>query len=122
MRGPGEAVHARVHAAAVRVDRPVERHRVARDLVDDRLRLDLDALDPAELGRVEGPPGDLEELLLRHRDRVEHVFDSVSPPFDRVEQPQVGTSVAWRPSSLRPTAGSTTSPATTRPRSRTGRS
>ena len=72
---PGEAVDARVRAAAVGVDRPVERHRAARNAVDDPLRLDLDELDPAELRRVDVTSRDLEELF-GHAPTLEHMFDS----------------------------------------------
>ena len=65
---PSEAVAASMAATPIGVDRVVERHlRGGRDLVDDRLGLDLDALDPSELGRVEGSSRDLEELLAGHR-------------------------------------------------------
>ena len=64
---PREAVHAGVRAAAVGVDRPVERHRRAGDPVDDRSRLDLDAGDLPELGCVERSPADLEQVFGCHR-------------------------------------------------------
>ena len=53
-------------APSVRVDRPVEGKPAAGHAVDDRLRLDLDALDATELRRVERPAGDLEERLGGH--------------------------------------------------------
>ena len=57
-----EAVHARVGAASVGVDRPVERH-PAGHLVDHRAGFHLDARDPTELGRVEGATTQLEHLF-----------------------------------------------------------
>src|SRR5262245_4889019 len=62
----GRAVHTRMGATSIRIDRPLEREEVARDAVDDRLRFDLDALDPTELWRVERSSRDLEELLAGH--------------------------------------------------------
>jgi hypothetical protein len=74
------AVDARVAAPPVGVDRPVERQVAARDVVDDRLGLDLDELDAAEVRRVEGAPAQLEQPLaarsrLSHPRIIEHVFD-----------------------------------------------
>jgi hypothetical protein len=62
-------------ASPVRIDRPLERQELAGDVVDDRLRLDLDELDAPKLRRVEGPPGHLEELVPLHRPSIEHLFD-----------------------------------------------
>jgi len=49
-----------VRAPSIRVDRPVEGEIASRDVVDDRLGLDLDELDPPEVRSVEGPPAQLE--------------------------------------------------------------
>ena len=54
-------------APPVRIDRPLERQVVAGDVIDYRFRLDLDELDAAKRGRVEGPPTKLEELVPTHR-------------------------------------------------------
>src|SRR5687768_14706096 len=53
-------------APPIWVDRPIERQVVARDAVDDRLRLDLDEFESAESRRVETGPGQFEELLFTH--------------------------------------------------------
>src|SRR5947209_17594442 len=66
-------------ASPVGVDRPVEGQELPGDVVDDGLRLDLDELDPTELGRVEGPPSHLEQLVAFHRCNLEHVFDRRQP-------------------------------------------
>jgi hypothetical protein len=66
-----------VTATSVGVDRPVEWQVVAGDVVDDRLRLDLDEFDPAEVRGIEGPTTELEELAVLHPGSViEHMFDS----------------------------------------------
>ena len=62
-------------ASAIWIDRPVERQVVAGDVIDDRLRFDLDELDAAELGCVEGPSADLEQGLALHPDMIEHTFE-----------------------------------------------
>src|ERR671936_695046 len=74
-----EAVNTGMAASPIRVDRVLERQVVARNLVDDRLALRLDELDPAELRGVERPSGDLEELF-GHRPRIEHMFESLQLP------------------------------------------
>src|SRR3990170_4875126 len=61
-----EAVTASVTATSVGVDRPVEWEVVAGDVVDDRLGLDLDEFDPAEVRGVEDPPTQLEEPAVLH--------------------------------------------------------
>src|SRR6185436_9486753 len=101
-----EAVDARVHAAPVRVDRPVEREVAARHAIDDGLRLDLDALDPPELRGVERPPGELEELLFGHG------WDTIEQVFESRQSPSRGTRAnieRWRRSWPRPGKGSTPS-------------
>src|SRR5262245_22595934 len=74
--GRAKQKFARVRTPPVRIDRPAERQVVAWDVVDDRLALGLDELDAAELGRIEAPPRDLEELLWGHARTIEHMFDS----------------------------------------------
>ena len=75
-----KAVNTGMAASPIGVDRVLERQVVARDLIDDRLALRLDELDPAELRGVERPPGDLEELF-GHRPRIEHMFESLQLPI-----------------------------------------
>ena len=54
--GPSKAVSAGMRAAAIRVDRPAERHpRCLGHPVQDRLRADLVEADVQRLGGVEGP-------------------------------------------------------------------
>jgi hypothetical protein len=49
-------------------------------VVDDRLRLDLDELDPAELGRVERRPAEFEETVAFHvACTLEHMFERRQP-------------------------------------------
>ena len=57
----------------VHVDRPLEGQVITGDVVDDRLRLDLDELDALEMGRVEGAPTKLEELLSAHPGSIANV-------------------------------------------------
>ena len=55
VRDAREAIGTGMAASPVRVDGPAERHRVAGDVVDDRLRFRFDELDPAEMRGVERP-------------------------------------------------------------------
>jgi hypothetical protein len=65
-----------MRAPPIRVDGPVEGEEVAGDVVDDRLRLDLDELDAAKLRRVEGASTKLEETVALHGScSVEHMFE-----------------------------------------------
>jgi len=61
-----KAVSARMRAASVGIDRPVEREVGPGDVIDDRLGLDLDELDAPEVRGIESAAAKLEQLLTLH--------------------------------------------------------
>ena len=66
-------------ATSIRVQRPVEREVVARDLVEDGLRFGLYEFDAAEMRGVERPAPELEELARLHPGSIPNVC-SISKP------------------------------------------